>query len=448
MTTTIPLSDLRSLAAALRAGLVDPVQTADAVIGQVECQRNNPIWIETVPAQAVRARAKELAGLSADARDQLPLFAIPFAVKDNMDVAGMHTSAGCPQFARRAKCSATVVQQLQDAGAILIGKTNMDQFATGLTGMRSPYGSPINPHSAEHIPGGSSSGSAVAVATGIVPFSLGTDTAGSGRIPASFNGIVGFKPSKGVLSTSGIVPACRTLDCISIFANSVADARMVFSAALAFDPGDPFARRYVPVPRETDPPTIGVLSHSELARLTDQSAVVAYRKARRRFVDLEWPIVEIDYEPFREVAHMLYFGPWMAERLAALGDFIASVPDADYVEVVKTMIVDAGRYTAVDTFAAMYRLKELARTTEATWDTVSVVCLPTTPTIYTRDEVRREPGRTSAELGSFTNFANLLDLAAISVPNGRRSDNLPTGIMFVGPAFSDDSLLDIAEAFA
>jgi allophanate hydrolase len=439
---------VRSLTAALRQGRLDPLTVADEVICQLEQHRANPIWIETVPSEAIRERARWLSDVPAEARSKLPLYAIPFAVKDNMDVAGMGTSAGCPQFSRRANTTASVVQRLQDAGAMLIGKTNMDQFATGLTGMRSPYGSPINPYSPDHIPGGSSSGSAVAVAAGITTFSLGTDTAGSGRVPASFNGVVGFKPSKGLLSTSGVIPACRTLDCVSIFAKSAADARAVFAAAVAFDPADPYSRRYAPAARDLDPPRIGVLSGDEKARLTDKSAVAAYERALLRLEALGLPVVEIDFEPFRQAAHMLYFGPWMAERLAALGEFIASSPGADYIQVVKSSIVDAERYSAVDAFNAMYRLKALARETEKTWESVSFVCLPTTPTIYTRAEVEKDPARTSSDLGSYTNFANLLDLTAISVPNGHREDGLPTGIMFVGPTFSDASLLDLAEMFA
>jgi allophanate hydrolase len=437
-------STLEGLAGALDRPRLDPLMIANDVIGRIRDHRDNPIWIETVPPTAIRDRARQLSSLPNEARRRLPLYGVPFAVKDNMDVAGMRTSAGCPQFSYLADRTATVVQRLSDAGAILIGKTNMDQFATGLTGMRSPYGSPLNPHSAHHIPGGSSSGSAVAVAVGIVPFALGTDTAGSGRVPASFNGVVGFKPSKGLLSTTGVVPACRTLDCVSIFARTVSDARAVFSVAAAFDPDDPFSRRYVAPAQSLSRPTIGILGDKERAHLTDQSAAAAYERALLRLETLGLPTVE----PFREAAQLLYFGPWMAERLAVLGDFFASCPDADYVEVVRDAIADAARYSAADAFRAMYRLKSLARNTDQTWSEVDFLCLPTTPTIFTRSEVERDPARTSTDLGYYTNFVNLLDLAAISVPNGYRPDRLPTGIMFVGPTFSDASLLALAEMFA
>lgn len=438
---------LDALAAGLNRADLDPPRIADDVIWQMQHHRDNPIWTDIVLPTAIRERARQLTDLPGEARRSLPLYGIPFAVKDNMDIAGMRTSAGCPQFSYVPGRTATVVQRLLDAGAMLVGKTNMDQFATGLTGMRSPYGSPINPYSAHHIPGGSSSGSAVAVASGIVPFALGTDTAGSGRVPASFCGVIGFKPSKGLLSTSGIVPACRTLDCVSIFARTVGDARAVFSVAAAFDPDDPFSRRYVTPGVSLTRPTIGVLSDKEKACLTDRSAAAAYERAVLRLEKLGLLTIEIDFEPFREAAQMLYFGPWMAERLAVLGDFIASCPHADYVEVVRDAIADAARYSAVDAFRAMYRLKSLARDTDKTWSEVDFLCLPTTPTIFTRSEVERDPARTSTQLGYYTNFVNLLDLTAISVPNGLRPDGLPTGIMFVGPTFSDAPLLDLAGMF-
>jgi allophanate hydrolase len=420
---------------------------ADDVLCRIAQHRDNPIWIDRVPAEAIRERARALSDTPRGQRHRLPLFGIPFAVKDNMDVAGMQTSAGCPEFAYVAPKTATVVQRLLDAGAMLVGKANMDQFATGLTGMRSPYGSPVNPYSADHIPGGSSSGSAVAVATGIVPFALGTDTAGSGRVPAGFNGIVGFKPSCGLLSNTGVVAACRTLDCVSIFARTVGDARTVFSVAAAFDANDVYSRRYAPRSRALERPTIGVLDAAERALLTDPSAAAAYGRAVHRLESLGLPTVEIDFGPFREAAAMTYFGPWMAERLAVLGDFIVGRPDATHVAVVRDAILDAARFSAADTFKAMYRLKAIARETERTWSAASFLCLPTTPTIYTRAEVERDPARCSTSLGCYTNFVNLLDLAAISVPNGHRQDGLPTGIMLVGPAFSDSALLDLAEQF-
>jgi allophanate hydrolase len=440
-------NNIRSLLGAYRRGERDPRAVAEEVIAQLERHQSNPIFIYTMPAAAIRQRAEALAGLSEEERRKLPLFGVPFAVKDNIDVAGLPTSAGCPQYAYTAEQSAFAVQRLLTAGALLVGKTNLDQFATGLTGMRSPYGGPINPYSAQHIVGGSSSGSAVAVSTGIVHFALGTDTAGSGRIPAGFNNVVGFKASKGVISNTGVVPCCPTLDCVSIFANHLDDARIVLSVMAEYDPADPFARPHEPAAQAISSPVIGILESSDEHFFGDDMARRAYDQGIEQLATLGYAMEYIDFQPFAEVSAMTYFGPWMAERAAVLGDFIDSHPDADYIPVVRDAIMGSRDFSAVDAHKSFYRLKALDRTTQATWRKVDFLCLPTAPSIYSREWVAENPAYASTSLGRYTNFANLLDLNAVSVPNILRDDGLPNGMMFVGPRFSENALISIAEIF-
>jgi allophanate hydrolase len=438
---------IRSLIGEYRRSERDPRAVAEDVIAQLEHHKDNPIFIYTMSGAAIRQRAEALASLSEPERRKLPLFGVPFAVKDNIDVAGLPTSAGCPEYSYTAAKSAFAVERLLAAGALLVGKTNLDQFATGLTGMRSPYGGPINLHSAQHIVGGSSSGSAVAVAAGIVHFALGTDTAGSGRIPAGFNSVVGFKPSKGIVSNSGVVPCCPTLDCVSIFSNSLDDVRMVLGVIAEFDPEDPFARPYVSAAAQVSAPVIGVLAATDQHFLGDTVARAAYERGIEKLATLGYAMERIDFEPFAEVSAMTYFGPWMAERAAVLGEFIDSHPGADYTPVVRDAIIKSRDFSAVDTFKSLHRLKELDRMTQKTWRKVDFLCLPTAPTIYSRDQVTKNPAYASTSLGCFTNFANLLDLNAVSVPNSPREDGLPNGIMFVGPRFSEPALMSLAETF-
>lgn len=438
---------IRSLLGAYRRGETDPRAVAEDVILQLERHQSNPIFIYTQSAVAIRQRAEALASLPEEERRKLPLFGIPFAVKDNIDVAGLPTSAGCPQYAYVAEKSAFAVERLLAAGALLVGKTNLDQFATGHTGLRSPYGGPVNPYSAAHIVGGSSSGSAVSVSTGIVYFALGTDTAGSGRVPAGFNNVVGFKPSKGIVSTAGVVPCCRTLDCVSVFGNCVDDARMVLNVMAAYDPAEPFSRVYEPRAQALCAPVIGILESADAHFLGDNTARRAYDQGIVKLKALGYATEVIDYEPFAEVSHMTHFGPWMAERAAVLGDFIDSHPDADYIDVVRDAIMGARNFSAVDAQNALYRLKTLDRATQETWHKVDFLCLPTAPTIYTRETVAGNPGYASTSLGRYTNFVNLLDLNAVSVPNALRDDGLPNGMMFVGPRFSEPALMSVAELF-
>jgi allophanate hydrolase len=376
-----------------------------------------------------------------------PLYGLTFAVKDNIDVAGLDTTAACDAFKRRPDSSALAVQKLQNAGAVCIGKTNLDQFATGLVGVRSPYGVPRNVLRADLIPGGSSSGSAVAVAAGIVDFSLGTDTAGSGRIPAGMNGIVGIKPTLGLLSSGGMVPACRTLDTISVFARDVALAMQVTEVAAGYDDADPYSRK-LPLPALGAAPAkfrVGISPPAQRKFFGDAAAEAAYAADLDRLVALGAELIEFDFEPLHAVARLLYEGPWVAERYAATKPLIESDPDA-FHPVTRKIIGGARGLTAIAAFEAMYKLAALKRQTAPIFDKVDCLAVATVPRMYTLAEVEADPITLNSNLGSYTNFVNLLDLAAISVPVGRRSDGLPSSLTLIGKAGTDGHLAAIGAA--
>jgi allophanate hydrolase len=373
-----------------------------------------------------------------------PLAGKTFAVKDNMDVAGLPTTAACPEFSYIAKETAPAVQRLLDAGAVLVGKTNLDQFATGLVGVRSPYGVPKNPFNAEYIPGGSSSGSAVAVATGQVDFSLGTDTAGSGRVPAAFNNIVGLKPTRGLISTRSIVPACRSLDCVSIFARTAPEAANVFDVVRAFDAADAFSRPAAPparaMPRTFEGARIGVPQQDQLEFFGNADTPALFDAFIARLRDLGAVVSTIDFSAFQETARLLYEGPWVAERYAAIREFIERKPEALH-PVTREIIGGATRHRAIEAFQGYYRLQELRRRVAPVWQGIDVLVTPTAGTIYKVSEVAADPVRLNSNLGYYTNFMNLLDLAAIAVPAGFQRDGLPFGVTLAAPAFTDDALL-------
>lgn len=369
----------------------------------------------------------------------LPLYGVPFAVKDNIDVAGWPTTAGCREFAYTAKEDAAVVARLRRAGAIPIGKTNLDQFATGLVGTRSPFGIPRSVYSGDYISGGSSSGSAVAVAAGLAAFALGTDTAGSGRVPAAFNGIVGLKPSCGLLSTRGVVPACRSLDCVSIFSMCVEDALEITRAARGFDPADPFSRAELPSKAPAGKSTrfrIGVPAPSQLEFHGDTESPKLFQAAIERLRALGHECVEFDFAPFRDTANLLYSGPWVAERLAAIEPFFREHADALH-PITRKIIGGASALNAVETFKGLYELKRLRRLADLAWEKMDAMLLPTTSTIYTVEQVLADPVALNTNLGFYTNFVNLLDLCGIAVPAGERN-GLPFGVTLIAPAFHDD----------
>jgi allophanate hydrolase len=423
--------------------------TAAALIGEVveriAAAGDDKVWIARVPEAVLRARATALDRRAAgdpDTLGRLPLFGIPFAVKDNIDVAGLETTAACPAFAYRAAVSAPVVARLEDAGAILVGKTNMDQFATGLVGCRSPYGVPRNPFDPRFIPGGSSSGSAVAVASGLLSFALGTDTAGSGRVPAAFNNIVGLKPSRGRISMRGVVPACRSLDCVSIFALSCEDAGQILEICAGYDAADPFSRRLPQAALFKEPFHFAVPPAAGLEFYGDVQNSKLFADAAAAIEAIGGARVEADFAPFRAAGTMLYDGPWVAERLVAVEELIGRQPEA-LLPVTRRIIAGGKDYTAADTFKAGYRLAMLRREAEALWDRADVLLLPTAPAIYTVAEIEADPLALNARLGHYTNFVNLLDLAAVAVPAGFRSDGLPFGISLIAPNGSDEALLKL-----
>jgi allophanate hydrolase len=401
----------------------------------------NRVWIHRLPAAEIRAYAQALAGR--DPAD-LPLYGIPFAIKDNIDLAGVPTTAGCREYTYTPEKSAFVVQRLIDAGAIPIGKTNLDQFATGLNGTRSPYGACRNAFNPEYISGGSSSGSAVAVAMGYCSFALGTDTAGSGRVPAAFNNLVGHKPSLGWLSSSGLVPACRTLDTISVFAQTAEDAEAVMAAAAVFDPADAYSRKVAGHGFDFGSAAsfrVGVPDKLEFFGDSDSERL--FQAAVARIAALGGECVAIKLQPFLDAAKLLYEGPWVAERYAAIRDFFDANPEAP-LPVIREIVGDAKRWSAADAYAYGYRLKAWKRQCDALLATVDCVLTPTTGTIYRIAELEADPIRLNSRLGHYTNFMNLLDYAATAVPAGLRHDGLPFGVTLFAQRDQDGPLLRLA----
>jgi len=409
-------------------------------------EHNDPAIFITLRDEAdARAEAKALATGGDTAP---PLYGVPFAAKDNIDVAGMPTTAACSAFAYTPKADATCVRRLRAAGAIPIGKTNLDQFATGLVGVRSPYGVPRNVFNAKLIPGGSSSGSAVAVAAGLVPFALGTDTAGSGRVPAALGNIVGLKPSLGAVSNAGTVPACRTLDCVSVFALTVDDAWSAFTAMAGPDAADPYSRnRPIGTPGPLPPNLrIGVPITGQRVFFGDLVSAAEYEAAIARFANLGAAISEIDIEPFYETARLLYEGPWVAERYLVVQKLIASSPETLH-PVTREIIMGGARPSAADAFAAFYRLEELRRVSEHVFRQIDVLLVPTIPTAYTVEQALADPSGLNSRLGTYTNFVNLLDLAGLAVPASIRPDAIPFGITLLAPGGEDALLASLGRVF-
>lgn len=443
--TDVPTSfELERLQRAYREHDVTPGAVVETALSRADSDTSHNVWIDRYDRRA-RERADELA---AEDPSAYPLYGVPFAVKDNIDVAGRATTAGCPAYEYVPDATATVVERLIDAGAILLGKTNMDQFATGLVGTRSPYGVCRNAHDRTLISGGSSSGSGVAVARGQVSFALGTDTAGSGRVPAALNGVVGYKPTRGLVSNDGLVPACRTLDCVAVFAPTVADARRVGDLLVGQDDADPYSRPAADDVSLTgtvpETPTVGVFADTEhfgddAARAVFDDAVGAVREAGA-------DVVTVPEQPFRETAELLYGGPWVAERFSVVGDLIEDDPDA-LLDVTREIIAEGADYSAVDTFEAMYELQTYRRQVRQVFDGIDLLLTPTTGTTYTVEEVRDAPRETNATLGHYTDYVNLLDLSALAVPAGTRSDGAHLGVTLVGPADHDAGLFAFADRF-
>lgn len=404
------------------------------------CRKEDPaIWIHLFSDAEVEPY---LLALESHKAQDLPLYGVPFAIKDNIDVEGIPTTAGCPEFSYQPAESAFVVQQLVEAGAVPIGKTNMDQFATGLVGTRSPYGVCKNSFDPKYIAGGSSSGSAVAVAKGLCSFALGTDTAGSGRVPAAFNNILGIKPTKGLLSTRGVVPACRSLDCVSIFALCAGDAAEIMGVAASYDSKEPFSRRKEPSTGRICTGTaftFAIPRREQLQFFDNQDYEHCFAETLETLTSIGGECIEIDFAPFLAAARLLYEGPWVAERSVAVGGFLQAHPEAGY-PVTREIICSGDPQSAEDLFKAMYRLQELKAQTDTLLSTVDIMVTPTTGTCYTIAEVEADPIRLNVNLGYYTNYMNLLDYCGLAVPVGMAATR-PFGVSLTGPAFTDQRLL-------
>ncbi|MEG3086459.1 allophanate hydrolase [Sphingomonas sp. PB4P5] len=432
------LQDAIVIAADVGAARVSALAVARETLARVEAYAaiQPEVWITRLPADTVLAMAAEVDARIA-AGEHLPLAGVPFAIKDNVDLAGCPTTAGCPDFAYTPDASATVVARLIAAGAVPIGKTNLDQFATGLVGTRSPYGAPQCVFNRAYVSGGSSSGSAVAVAAGLVAFALGTDTAGSGRVPAAFNGLVGLKPSVGRWSSTGLVPACRTLDCITALTGTVADAALVDSVVAGIDLADDFSRAIADRPLGR---RIGIPLEHQIDG--DAETIAAFRVSVDAAIAAGCTIVPLDIQFLLDTAQLLYQGPWVAERTAAIEQLLIERPDA--IDPVVREIVSGGlAVSGVETFRGIYALRHARRQAELMWQDVDALLLPTTPTIFRLTELRAAPIALNARLGRYTNFVNLLEMSALALPAGYRSNRTGIGVTFVAPDGADRALLDL-----
>lgn len=447
--TVFPL-DLTTLSHRYATAEATPSEVVRQVRETIAARGDDGVWISVASAEALAAAATAVEARRR-AGAALPLYGVPFGVKDNIDVAGFATTAACPAFSYRPGRSAASVERLLAAGGIVVGKTNMDQFATGLVGVRSPYGTPRNPFDADRVVGGSSSGSAAAVSLGEVSFTLGTDTAGSGRVPAAFNNIVGLKPSGGVISMAGVVPACRSLDCVSVFAGTCDDAAVVAELMRGFDPSDPYARelssgQMVSFRSVAPPPTprIGVPTVAARDFLGDGAARRAFDAAIEAVGALGARVVEIDLEPFLAAGRLLYGGAFVAQRLEAAGRLFEERPET-ILEPLRTILRGATSQSALAAYAADMRLRSLRHQVANVWREIDALMVPTAPTLPRIADVLADPIGLNGALGMYSTFANLLELAAIAVPVAFRDDGLPSGVTLLGPWGTDGRLAGIGD---
>lgn len=435
--TVLTLAWLRE---AYLSGRFSVAEVMVALQARIDAHDQPQAWITRLSREAIAAYVDRLAGVDPAS---LPLYGIPFAIKDNIDLAGVATTAACPDYAYVPERDASAVAALIAAGAIPLGKTNLDQFATGLVGTRSPYGVCHGVFSEQHISGGSSAGSAVVVAAGLACFALGTDTAGSGRVPAAFNNLVGWKPSRGLVSSRGVVPACRSLDCISVFALSAADAEQVAGVIAQPDSEDAYSRRFLPAGWPTSQWRLAVPRPEQLQWFGDAEQGAAWARLLQALRDQGHALQEIDYTPFSEAAALLYEGPWVAERHAAVGDFIEAQPEAA-LPVIRQIIGGGKAPTARSLFQAEYRRRALEAQTQQLLADFDALLLPTAPRYYTLSELEADPFEPNRRLGTYNNFMNLLDMAGVAVPAGFRGDGLPFGVTLAQVAGRDAVLLRMA----
>ncbi|WP_407665423.1 allophanate hydrolase [Mycolicibacterium stellerae] len=421
------------------SGSGSPTKTAARVADAIAARGDDGTWLSVVQRDHLIAAAENIE--KRPGARTLPLYGVPFGVKDSIDVEGVATTLSCPDYAYVASTTAPAVRRLLDAGALYVGKTNLDQFATGLNGTRTPYTVPRSVYGNEMISGGSSSGSALAVALGQVPFAVATDTAGSGRVPAALNGVVGFKPSRGLISTVGLVPACKSLDCISVMAGCIDDIDRVVEVMMARDDNDAWSRG--PGPRHDGSDIrVGLPPVDQLEFFGDDEMRRAHLAFREQLGGTA-TIVDTTLEPFLAAGSLLYQGPWVAERLVEFGDFLASQPDSIH-PVVREILRSGHRYTAVDAFAALQRLAELKAIVGRLWQDMDVLVVPTIGTTFTVDEVLARPIDCNTMLGHYTHFGNLLDLLGVAIPAGTTADGRPASAMLLGAALTDDTVLELA----
>jgi len=442
MSQNLPLT-IGSLHQAYAAG-ASPEAVIEACYRRIDEIGDPGIFLHLVDLQTALEDARGLGPFNPEAK---PLWGVPFAIKDNIDAAGAPTTAGCPAYAYDAGGDAFAVAALRAAGAILIGKTNLDQFATGLVGVRTPYPVPRNAVDPEIVPGGSSSGSSVAVAHGIVSFALGTDTAGSGRVPAALNNIVGLKPSLGALSNAGVVPACLTLDTLSIFALTVGDAYTAFRAAAIYNPQDAYARRFTFPPLGRSLPSFRVAVPDAATRefYGDDVQADAFDAALADIRALGGQIAELDFTLFYDTAEMLYRGVWVAERYIVIEKLLRENPDAVH-PVTRQIVEVAKNYDAADTFRSFYRLQEFKHQLQPVIDGVDMLCVPTVPTFFSVADLETDPVGPNSQLGTYTNFVNLLDLCGIAVPTAPRADGRPGSVTLLAPSGQDEKIAAVATA--
>lgn len=435
---------LAALKAAYSSGSITPTVLLHRLREAAEATSDYNAWIHLLSEQELDGFLTKLKGKSAD---DLPLYGVPFAIKDNIDLAGIPTTAACEEFKYVPEVSAFVVQQLLNAGAIPLGKTNLDQFATGLVGVRSPYGEGKNVFNSDYVSGGSSAGSAIATGLGLVSFALGTDTAGSGRVPAAFNNLVGYKPTRGLLSNTGVVPACKSLDCVSVFTWNTDDAALIHDIVSQYDSTDCYARGNTALNRARYytnqlPEKFRFAVPDTLTFFGNTEAEEIFKRSLNELKALGGEAVEINFQPFIDAAKLLYEGPWVAERWLAT----EQVSRDAMLPVIRTIVEGAEGKTAADAFNAQYQLQAYKKLCDAALADVEFLLIPTAPTAFTRAQLEQEPIKNNSILGTYTNFVNLLDYSAMAVPTGKLSSGVHWGVTFVGQAFEDIRLLGFAGA--
>jgi len=436
--------NIKALRKSYKNGKLSVKEVISYIKEKIKEYESHNIWIYTLSNEELAPFIENLKGKNID---EFPLYGIPFAIKDNIDLANIPTTVACPEYKYIPKKSAFVVKTLIKAGAIPIGKTNLDQFATGLTGTRSPYGQCKNSINPEYISGGSSSGSAVSVALNMVSFSLGTDTAGSCRVPASFNNLIGLKPTKGAISTSGVVPACKSLDCVSIFAKNLNDIKLIFNLVNSYDEEDIYSIEYTAIKHKAkDNFTFAIPKKEQLKFFGDKAAKKLFYKAVKTFEKLGGKAIEIDYEPFNESANLLYDGPWLSERFIAIKDVITKTPNV-IEKTVRTIISNGEKNSAIKYFESEYILKKNKKYSNKVFKKYEFMLTPTTGTIYKIDEINKNPIALNTNLGYYTNYMNLLDLSAMAIPAGFRKNGLPFGVSIVAEKFEEGKLFSYSKKY-